>query len=162
MYALFEADRQCVLELADHVQISESHASLHLRALNSRGLITACRRKLKVFYTTEANPEVDAAPVLLRALRTCYQGRVPIKVLKKQATAFTHPRRIEMMRLISTSGISIDALTKKTGISSAALNRHLNKLHVRGFVSGKNNCYRAQTPPDALSRALLRIVREEL
>jgi predicted ArsR family transcriptional regulator len=97
----------------------------------------------------------------LRALRACYRDHIPVETLKKQATAFTHPRRIEIMRLISKSSISTDALAEITGISFAALNRHLNKLKARGFVRGKNNVYRNQTPADAFSKTLLKIVNSE-
>jgi DNA-binding MarR family transcriptional regulator len=157
LYALFEKDGQCVFELAGETGMSEAHASIHLRALNSRGLIRQHRRDMRLFCNTEANIEVESAKTLLNALRICHSENILLPVLIKQATAFTHPRRIEIIQTIPSSGITKDLLWEKTHISFSALSRHLNKLAERGFVKGGKNLYFKETPPDALSKALLQL-----
>lgn len=162
LYALFEKNNQCVFELANDIGISEAHASIHLRALNSRGLIQQVRRKMRLICSTEANTEVEAAQTLLAALRTCHQNKVPIRQLQKQATSFTHPRRIEIIQTIQTAGTTKQALCDQTHISASALDRHLNKLELRGFVKKENSAYVKSVPSDALSQAFLRIIEEPL
>ncbi len=158
LYALFEKGEQCVFELAGEVSISEAHASIHLRALNSRGLIRQRRSKMRVLYSTEANIEVASAKPLLEALHICHSQNIPTRFLLKQATAFTHPRRIEIIQNIPPSGIAKDLLKEKTCISFSALSRHLGKLTTRGFVRGGKNIYFKKMPPDALSKALMQLV----
>ena len=161
LYALFDKNNQCVFELANEIRISEAHASIHLRALNSRGLIKQTRRKMRLICSTEANTEVDVAPVLLTALRKCHQEKTPIRTLQKKATAFTHPRRIEIIQTIPLTGATKDHLHDQTQISLSALSRHLNKLILRGFVNKDHDTYFKRVPPDALSRALLRMIDEK-
>jgi DNA-binding transcriptional ArsR family regulator len=158
LYALFEKGEQCVFELAEKTGMSESQASIHLRALNSRGLILQRRSRMRVLYHAEANQEVESAPRLLDALHTCYHQKIPIPSLIRQATAFTHPRRIEIIQCIPQSGATKDRLSEKTKISLPALSRHLKKLKMRGFVTGGNNQYSKAVPEDAFSQAILRSI----
>ncbi len=158
LYALFEKKEQCDFELAGEVCMSTSHASIHLRALSSRGLIRQYRHKMRVLCSTEANVEVESAKTLLNALRICHDQNMPLPLLIKQATAFTHPRRIEIIQTISQSGITKDRLHAKTHISFSALTRHLNKLTARGFVRKEKRLFFRTVPPDALSKALLQII----
>ena len=158
LYSLFKNNGQCVFELAQNIGIRPEHASIHLRSLNSRGLILQKREKMRLLCSTQANEEVDSAPLLLNALRTCYKQQTPTHVLTKQATAFTHARRIEIIRCIPSAGITKDQLNEQTNISYSALTRHLNKLESRGFITSGRNIFFRATPPDALSKALLKVI----
>ena len=159
LYSLFEKDHQSVHELASKTEIRPEHASIHLRLLNSRGLIRQYRRGLRLLCCTEANDEVDAAPLLLEALRKCPKQNISIDLVYRQATAFTHARRIEIMQKLIPLGASKDTLHDQTTISYSALTRHLNKLSARGFVSAEWNFYRPECPPDPLSNALFNIIK---
>jgi DNA-binding MarR family transcriptional regulator len=155
LYALFEKGEQCVFELAEKTRMRESQASIHLRALNARGLILQHRSKMRVLYHAEANQEVESAASLLEALHTCYHQKIPIPSLIRQATAFTHPRRIEIIQCLPPAGATKDWLSEKTKISLSALSRHLKKLKLRGFVTGTHNEYTKAVPEDAFSQTLL-------
>jgi len=120
--------------LAQSVGLSASSASKHLRALNSRGLIKAERRGLYLFYSAEANTEVDCASELLEALRECYSNAVSHSQIIRWTTAFTHPRRIAIVRALNGAGLPAAALSIKTHISPESLFRHVRKLEKRGFV----------------------------
>lgn len=158
LFELFARKECCVIELAKAVDISESKASLHLRALSARGLIYQRRRNMLLLCSPKANEGIDAAPLLLNALKMCCRENLSIQTLKKQATAFTHARRIEIMQTICRQGSTKDQLHEQTGISFSALTRHLKKLAVRGFILPGRNLYHRAIPPDPLSRTLFKIV----
>ena len=148
----------CVFELANATGIRPEHASLHLRALNSRGLIRQQRRKMRLICSSEANKELAAAPLLLQALEACCTQKIPAEQVVHQATAFTHPRRIEIIQTIPNSGASKNYLHGKTGISYSALTRHLHKLKDRDFLVCGRNFFEKAVPADPLGKALLRII----
>jgi len=51
------------------------------------------------------------------------------------ATAFTHPRRIQVLRRLAAGGaLDVPTLTRDLKMSQAALSRHLEKLIRRGYV----------------------------
>jgi DNA-binding transcriptional ArsR family regulator len=158
LYTLFQHPDLCVFELAEATGIRPEHASLHLRALSSRGLIRQTRRKMRLICRAEANNELDAPAALLRGLKECHSQGMTAEQVVRQSTAFTHSRRIEIMRVIPESGLSMDALQQQTHISYAALLRHLKKLERRGFVMIGRNLVQRATPPDPLSKALLQII----
>lgn len=108
----------------------------------------------------EADPQVAASKLLMKALRVCYIKKMSIQAVFKQATAFTHSRRIEIMQAMPESGISLEELSKKTHIPESSLNRHMNKLVARGFIQGDNKHYNQIIPDDEFSRALFQIIKE--
>jgi DNA-binding MarR family transcriptional regulator len=158
LYALFDLGDRSVAELAKNITIRPEHASIHLRALNSRGLIKQYRRKMMVLSCAEANEELEASVLILRALKECHQKNITVEELFRQSTAFTHARRIEIIQTIPLQGTTKDRIHEVTHISYTALTRHLNKLIARGFVKGERNHYARSLPPDPLSRALLQII----
>ena len=80
-----------------------------------------------------------------------------IERIFKLATAFTHPRRIEVFRALTRGGGTADQLKAATRISRQAFARHLAKLKARGFVVDRAGSYVAATPRDGLGRALARL-----
>ena len=92
-------------------------------------------------YRPSATTE-GAAGEVLPALRLVFRRRAqPIEALFKLATAFTHPRRIEVFRAVKDGADSFDKLQTATRISGRALSRHLAKLEARGFVKNEMEIY---------------------
>jgi DNA-binding transcriptional ArsR family regulator len=91
-----------------------------------------------VEYRLSAATSENAAGEILTALRLVFRRRgQPIATLFKLATAFTHPRRIEVFRAVKGGTLSLGKLQTATNISARALSRHLAKLEARGFVKSE-------------------------
>lgn len=110
---------------------------------------------MKLLATPEANQEIETAVLLLKALKESHTLNIPIQHLYKQATAFTHFRRIEIIQKIPLQGITREILSQTTGIPDAAIQRHLRKLKSRHFVKENKGHVTIAIPDDAFSRALL-------
>jgi DNA-binding transcriptional ArsR family regulator len=121
-------------DLARSTGMSEPNASIQLRALNARGLIKATRRALYVYYSAEPNAEVEYAVALLAVLRESYECMDPFSFIIRQATAYTHPRRIHIVATLEKGCMKSGQLSSETGISQQALGRHIAKLRARGIV----------------------------
>jgi len=152
---LFEKEELCVSEMADLTGITAHNASTQLRALNARGLITPRRENQKVIYRAEPNEELSAAPALLKEVRNAFEKKTPVKTIFHLCTAFTHQRRIELVRTLTDGPQSFGELLEKTGMSTSALWGHLDKLSARGFVKEQEGRYRLCRVKDPLRRALL-------
>ncbi len=159
LWNLFDHGELCVIEMARMTTSSAHNATTQLRALNARGLITFRREKMRVIYRAEANQLVDNSPELLAALRTCHEQSVSFETVIRMATAFTHERRIEIIRALDISKQTLCGLLDSTNMNSSPLSRHLRKLQDRGFVRQVNGVYRIATPGNPLGRTLLKIVR---
>jgi len=155
---LFEKGELCVSEMADLTGISPHNASTQLRALNARGLITPRRENQKVIYRAEANEELDAAPALLNTIRAAFAKKTSARTIFHSCTAFTHERRIQIVRVLENGAKPFGDLMKETGMSSAALWNHLDKLSDRGFVKEQDRRYRLIRVKDPLRRALLKAI----
>lgn len=158
LWEIFETDGVPVCGLGQSIHISNQNASIQLRLLNSRGLITPRRAGMEVLYGTEANKEVEHAQDLLDALRECHKQKIPIDRVIGSATAFTHERRIRIVQVLGTSALRPAGIEEKTGIGARALYRHLAKLESRGFIKGTHGMYRLAVPKNPLGKCLLRIV----
>jgi DNA-binding transcriptional ArsR family regulator len=158
LWLLFKEQELYVQQIAERTGMSISNASTQLRALSARGLIAPRRKNMMVFYRAEANSAVDAAPVLLDTLRVCREQGVLFKTMIRQATAFTHERRIEIIRALRGKALEFHELMETTGMSASALSRHLEKLEARGFVKYKRGFYQCATPGNPLGRTLLKII----
>ncbi len=159
LWLLFQNDDLCVADLAERVDISDQNASTQLRALSARGLITPHRKNLKIFYHPEVNTDVAHAEVLLDALRTCCESKMPTETVVRQATAFTHIRRIVIVQALDKSRQTFGKLHETTNISSAALSVHLSKLEARGFIKNVYGEYRLNTPGNFFGRVLMKVAR---
>ena len=133
-------------------------ASQYLRALEARGLLTCRRVGLRVEYRPSATTTGGAAGAILTALRVVFRRRAqPLEVLFKLATAFTHPRRIEVFRAVKDGADSFDKLQTATRISGRALSRHLAKLEARGFVKSEMEVYAVMNQAHPFGRVLARL-----
>ncbi len=144
-----------VSEVGRVLRLPRSTASEHLRALNARGLLTVQRDGRYVRYRLGATGDLTQTEPLLKAIqRTLKKERNPIERIFRLCTAFTHPRRLVIIRSVGATGIDLNELERKTRISRPALARHLAKLSQRGFLVIKGGrCLRCQ-PPGSLGRVL--------
>lgn len=157
LWVLFEEKELSVCELAHRTGMGNAQASVQLRALNARGLISFRREKMRVLYRAQANEAIGYAPQLLEGLRLCHERGMEFSTVIRQATAFTHQRRIEMVRILKDEPMDSEQLLLASGMSSSALFLHLGKLTARGFIKKNHGRYRVCAPANRFGKVLLRI-----
>lgn len=157
LWALFREKELCVSDAAGCIGMGDAQASIQLRALNARGLISSRREKMRVYYRPEANAAVDFAPQLLEGLQTCYVRRMAHETVIRQATAFTHGRRIEIVRALDRAPMDWNDLATATGMSDSSLYLHLGKLMDREIVSKEGDRYQLSRPENRFGALLLRV-----
>jgi DNA-binding transcriptional ArsR family regulator len=146
-----------VTEIALALNLPLSAASEHLRALNARGLTSAHRRGRLVRYGPGLDRSLPVARLLLRAVRRTINTRPDSsRFIFHQATAFTHPRRVQIYQALAHASMTTWQLVGRTGISRRALYRHLIKLEQRGFARYRGGLWHAAQPAAIFSRALVR------
>jgi predicted ArsR family transcriptional regulator len=155
---LTNSDRT-VSAVAETCSISTVSASQSLRTLNARGLLRVGRTGRWVAYHVGHDPAVPETAAILRAL--CSQlgeGGAGIEATFKELTAFTHPRRIRIVRALAKhGGLPFATLCGVTGISPPALCRHMRKLESRGAVRKRKGAYVCARPASPLLRTLMRL-----
>ena len=159
LWLLFRQDRLCVSDLAAKVGISDPNASIQLRALSARGLITPQRNGQQIFYCPEVNINVEHAETLLGALRECHEKNMAHETVIRQATAFTHAWRIKLVRALDESRQTFSQLLESTEIPAPSLSYHLTKLRARNFIARYGNEYRLKTPNNSFGRVLMKVAR---
>jgi DNA-binding transcriptional ArsR family regulator len=144
--------------VARQLKLSVPAASQYLRALEARGLLTYRRVGLRVEYRLSAAATSSAAAEIVTGLRFALSRRAQhIDTLFHLATAFTHPRRIEIFRAVKDGVDSFRKLQAATHISARALSRHLTKLEARGFVKNQLRRYAVENPRYPFGRILARL-----
>ena len=114
-------------------------------------------RKKNVIYRAEANTAMRFAPVLLAALETGFNQSMNLKTVIRQATGFSHGRRIEIAQALNGKSRSFEELKKTLGMSSSALSRHLVKLETRSFIQHNGTLYRRGKPGNPLGKVLIKL-----
>lgn len=155
LWLLFRNGELCVSEAQALSGMSRPNTSNQLKAMHAQGLVSFRRKDMHVIYRAEPVFPDSMAARLLDALRACYVRAVPFSEVIRFATAFSHGRRIELVRAFEKRGVSFDLLQQKTGMSRAALFRHLDKLERRGFVCCDEENYTLFCPDDEFAKALL-------
>ena len=149
---------QTVSAIAEQLEMPLPAASLCLRALEARGLLSARRKGRAVLYRPAPAAAGTSAAALVKALRRVFsQEGDPVGTIFKTATAFTHPRRIEIFSVLRKKNQNVVQLGLRTGISVASLYRHLKKLETRGFVACREGQWVATPRFDSLGRELTRL-----
>ena len=143
-----------VSALAIQTQLGEAATSEQARALNARGLIHSSRKGRYVMYAPEANPNVADAPELLTALERAFAAGVGDRELIHHCTAYTHERRIILVKALHLRAATILELAARTGIPKPSVKRHLEKLERRGVVRREGELRRAGIPEDPFAAAL--------
>ena len=154
---LFRFHESTVATLARETRISESMASIQLRALNSRGLISARPSGKWVFYSDSSNPAIESSTMILEALKECCAVKMTNMELIEMATAFTHQRRIIIVKSLDGGSKPLGQLSTATQIPPPSLHRHLAKLENRKVVLSKGDLYSLAPPKNPLGKALLEI-----
>ena len=149
---------QTVSSVASQMRLSLPAASQYLRALEARGLLSCRRVGLRVEYRPAATTTEASGGAIVAAVRVITgRRRRSSDVLFKLATAFTHPRRIEVYRAVKNGADSFVRLRARTHISTRALIRHLAKLEARGFVKNEGEIYVVTTHAHPFGRLLARL-----
>jgi len=157
---LIDNDRCGVTEVADVFGLALPIASLYLRALNARGLLASERSGRYVRYSVAPNPSVQGADALVCALRVAFaEGRADEDIFR-DFTAFTHPRRVEIVRVLSDHGGMYPVeIRRACKMSIRALRRHLAKLEQRGFITRLDHRVSSRRPDSRLARVLVELAQ---
>ena len=148
---LMRTEPLAVSAVAERLNFTVPAASQCLRALEARGILTSRRVSRRVDYRLNT----DAATPLAAPLRVTFQrNSTPIETVFKLATAFTHPRRVEIYRALAATSRTQGQLQAFTRISGRALLRHLGKLEARDFIQLREDTYHVIERTDPFGRAL--------
>ena len=157
---LFRKPNQTVSAVAELMRLSVPAASQYLRALEARGLLTCRRVGRRVEYQPTVGAGEGAAGKIINSLRMVLSRRAQsIEAIFKLATAFTHPRRIEVFRALTNGADSFARLQAATRIPARALSRHLGKLEARGLVKKEKARYVATLQRHRFGRVLTSLAR---
>ena len=108
-----------------------------------------------VYYRVGSDDSVPDTAAILRAVTGALQAQgKAAESVYRTVTACTHPRRLDILRILSHRDLTISEMKKATGASQPALQRHLQKLMARGFVTVSDGEYRCRKPRDPLARTL--------
>jgi DNA-binding transcriptional ArsR family regulator len=152
---VLEMQGACVTEVARAAGLERWNATRALRALQARGLVEARPQGRRVFYRPVANPGVRHAAEMLTAMAASLGEGESDAAIRQALTAYTHPRRIAIVRTLTAGPSDSARLSVACRISSPALRRHLAKLQRREVVEPCDEGYRLRRPPTRLGRALL-------
>lgn len=164
LWLLFKGQSASVGELAALVGLSQPNTSIQLRAIQSRGLISSRKQGLFVYYYAQANEAVEHAPLLLGSLSECHAKGVGFSQIVRDATGFTHWRRIDIVKTLPDMPASstVSELSVAAGIPVASLGRHLRKLEARHYIEAVGgDSYALGQPESMLAKVLLGIARRE-
>lgn len=148
-----------VSELAASLDMPLPLTAVYLRLLNARGLLTAKRSGRWVRYSVGTDQSIPGNRELVAALRYTFRSDDnPTEKIFKWVTAFTHPRRIRIVKMLKENGRqSIATLQARTHYSVDALKRHLKKLNDRGLISSEDAYWELTTPRRRLPKTLILI-----
>ena len=153
---LFRNPPLCVSECAKCCGMPRVSTSVALRQLQARGLIRAERSSRWVRYRPVPDPLVAHAAAISAAMRTALGARnADLKSIARVSTAYTHERRIRIVRALATSPRTMDELAAICRISAPALFRHIDKLARRNVVHRDRNRVSLLPPANPLAAALL-------
>ena len=155
---LIREPNQTVSVVAERMSLSVPTASQYLRALEARGLLTCRRVGRSVEYRVSADTSEGAGGEIINALRPVLSRRAKsIEAIFKLATAFTHPRRIEVFRALTNGTDTFVKIQAATHIPARALSRHLAKLEARGFAKNDIAQCLVTTQSHPFARVLARL-----
>jgi DNA-binding IclR family transcriptional regulator len=159
---LVQQPDQTVSVLSKRLCLPMSMTSEYLRALEARGLLTVCRSGRWVKYRLAPVERGSLGSALVPALRAVFrQESTPVETAFKLATAFTHPRRIEIFRKLHAGACTLDQLKAATHIPMVALRRHLRKLEARGFIARRGRFFVGMRHSIGFGRELIRLAARE-
>lgn len=145
--------------IAGRIGASLPAASQALRALESRGLLTAQRIGPRVHYRPRLARPGEPLHDLTHALRETLGREHGTDEAFRIATAFTHPRRIAMVRQLGQESLDAAHIRAACRVSSPAVMRHLRKLRSRGVLIPNGHGYELAARPNRLLQALIQLAR---
>jgi DNA-binding transcriptional ArsR family regulator len=150
-----------VSAIAKRLHLAMPFASQSLRALESRGLLVAHRQRRSVLYRLGPLTDSNGNPNLLACIRPLVRhGETGRQTIFKLATAFTHPTRVELYRLLKGRPRELLELPAALGVSLRAVFRHLRKLERRGFVRHEDGVLHLAEPDEAFGHAIAALAAE--
>jgi predicted transcriptional regulator len=156
LFEIIQSAPLSVDQLSVRTNILITSASMQLKELHTYGLIAPYRRKQSVYYVIRNLPPEIYPRLLLRPLINAAKSDTdPAKIIHL-ATAFTHQRRVELVRLLAKKPQTTGALLDSSNIKRSALSRHLCKLKRRSFVLQNDSVYRLISQKNKLGAALLK------
>ena len=140
--------------------LSVSKASLFLRAIQSRGLISSRRKSRWNLYYAEPEASVKASKAFLDAVRSAFfTERLSEAEIVNALKAYTHARRIDIVRQLAYADfVDFHDFSVRVQISPPALFRHMRHLRVHGVIELENESYKLANPKTDFSHDLLRII----
>lgn len=150
-----------VTQLATEAQLPIPTASLYLRALNARGLISVERSGSHVYYGTGLDRSLPVAVSIQKAFRRLFSmPHLPLVWTDKLLPvlrAYSNPRRESMVRLLRyCQPVRYAEFKKRSGLSETSFLRHLDILVAAKVVeSNLDGTYSLAKPRNSLSSALL-------
>jgi len=155
---LFEIIRHAplpVAQLAAQTGMQTANTSMQLKELHTYGLIAPYRKKQSVYYAIrDLPPEIYPRLLLPSLINASHSNTAPAEIIHL-ATAFTHQRRVEIVKLLSKQPRTTNDLLECSNIKRSALSRHLSKLKRRGFVRQGDDGYRLVHQKNKFGAALL-------
>ena len=150
-----------VAELAAEAGLPVPTASLYLRALNARGLISVVRSGPYVYYGTGSDRSLPVAISIQKAFRKLFA----LKELPADWTdrllpllrAYSNPRREAIVRIIAMrQPLRYVELHMRSGICETSFLRHLGVLTAAGIVTlAPNGSYSLAKPRNSLAAVFL-------
>ena len=159
---LFRGAQLCVQDVAHAENLTEVVASQHLRQLHEHRFLQLERKSKWVFYSAPLADQNCATPHLVNVLKKqLHSSQTDLNRLIHLFTAFTHPRRIDIVKSLLQNSRGFDELVQRCDISSPALHRHLAKLIDRNFVIETNDIYIVSKQKKEPQISLLKACRTE-
>lgn len=151
----------CVTDIAEVEDIALVTASEHLRLLHQSGFLGQERKSKWIFYSAVLPSGFPVTEKIYKPLRKqLIASDRQISSLLKLMTAFTHPRRVEILKRLFNSSRSFEELIELCDISPMAMKRHLDKLVSRDVVRQDSDVYRITSGGVELKRVLVRMCGE--
>ena len=150
-----------VCEIAEEAGLPVPTASIYLRALNARGLISVIRSGSFVYYGTGSDRSLPIAVAIQGAFRRLFAKKeLPDDwqdILMPILNAYSNLRRESMVRILSEHNrISYLEFHKRSGLCETSFLRHLRILANAGIVSlDSNGLYSLAKPRNSLEAIFL-------
>lgn len=146
-----------VSELAESRRLSLPRASQELRRLQARGLVQGVRQGRHLRYRPAPDPLVASARPLLLAAKAALARR-PEEETIRVARAFSHERRLSILRELKKAPRCSGALAKAAGIPPIALQRHLRVLRAGRLIRRTPAGWELTPGRHPLARAFLELL----
>jgi DNA-binding IclR family transcriptional regulator len=154
---VFRHSSVSVSEAARACDLTVDKASLMLRQMQARGLISVRQSGRSVFYRAAADARVCGAQAILDAVRHSMETGGELDKMISIFTAYTHPRRIRLVQALQRRAAGGHELQESCSMSKQAFHRHIGKLTRRAVVGKYSEGYQLLPPSGALAKTLLRM-----